>query len=150
MWQNIELSDNSCGRKKMGKNDISFRYSEKKKSYGVTLNSFLNKDIEAGGFFYFGLMRETESGIVAIILQKKPSNTNIKMHGPNNEKGTSGYSFNYNICSKKAVRQVYEALGLPFNDNTLYLKISDNKSKNDNCMLFELEIPSDDIYSKIK
>ena len=143
MWQTITLTKNNGNGGKMNVHQMTLRYDAEKKSFGLTLNQYLNEAIEKGGYFYFGLMKETESGVVAMILQNRQTPNNVRMQGSTHMGKKENYSYNYCIKSRETVEQIYDALGINKDKNSfIRLTIGDNMSRNDTCMLFEVEIPA--------
>lgn len=138
-WENVNLkSGTRLNGGRLEKDEISLRYDAEKKSYGLTINQSLNEIIEKGGFYYFGLMKESISCQVAILLQKAPTQYNVKMAGCEKNKK---YAYNYGVRSKKVVESIFETLGIEKNIGNIRLKISGNKSKNKDVLMFEIDVP---------
>ena len=147
-WEDIKLkssvgSYNSVG---MNKNEFSIVYNPEKKSHSLTLNRFLNEPIEKGEYYYFAMKKETESGLIVILLQKKQTPTNVRMYGSPRKR-----SYNYRINSREVVESIRKVLGIT-KIGVVKVGISDNKSKNKECMLFEVEVNTpkvSDIYESL-
>ena len=136
-WEDIPLKQNLSNKSNggMDKNTFSIVWHPEKNSVSLTLNRHLNEPIEKGEYFYFAMKREVESGLLVILLQKKVTSSNIKMY-VSTKRHTA---YNYKINARAVVAQIMEALGIEKEPGIYHIKISDNKSKNNQCMLFETE-----------
>lgn len=143
-WEDIPLMlhTNTRGGGGMSKNEFSIVWHKTKNSVSLTLNRFLNEAIEKGEYYYFGMKRETESGLIVILLQKKKTPSNVRLYVASKVCHGKKRSYNYKITARSIIKQVMDALGLEDKEALYRVKISDNKSKNNTCMLFEVEIPA--------